>query len=543
MKRFLLCICVPLWAAVIPMSTAASLSDADVANADQLRQAMAAVGQGDNRVIQLTSDRFVIEQASGSDCSYDDASLPPVKGKITLEGNGAMLAGGPGATLPFCVEEGGSLVLRDLTVQGFDTAPLKFNDPPFKMDVAVAWNSGTLRLEHVLVRGNGSAQVGVEDGSGLNRTVLLNGNHFNGDRMELVDSVVSGNFGISSPVCTNSVCAPGAGGIISSGGELLVRDSSITENRVAFIESPDGGSSNYVGTLTIAGPTELHNTTVAGNTHGIFEIGGANVLIAQSTVARNGSGLYATSGSSTTMRNSIVALNDGLNCKDFQTQQLVSPASRFEGVNLDSDGSCGLDPDVDLLATNPELDRLRTLDGRVPGLEPLPGSPVLDRGDPEFCPQRDAVGRLRDTAADDDPRCALGAIERPNKAPNFVVDARLTGTWFDPEHNGHYLSVEVLPDDRVLAVWWTYDPQGDPLWLLGVGPAQGGTVTMPVYQSSGPRLPVLDPDLRENRRWGTLKLDFRDCQGLDLIWNSDQPGYADGEAALVRLTYNLDLGC
>jgi|GEM_PF-2388622 len=541
MNRFPIYLWIPLWAAVIPMSTAASLSDADVANADQLRQAMAAVGQGDSRVIQLTSDRFVIDRAADGACSYDDSSLPPVKGKITLEGNGAVLAGGPGATLPFCVEGGGSLVLRDLTIQGFDTAPLRVNSSPYKADVAVAWNGGTLRLEHVLVRGNGSTQTGSSDGSGLNRAILLNFAQVG--RLELVDSVVTGNFGISSPICRNSYCVPGAGGIISGGGRMLVRDSSITENRVEFIESPDGGSSNYVGTLTIAGPTELRNATVAGNTHGIFESGGANVLIAQSTVARNGSGLYATSGSRTTMRNSIVALNDGLDCRDFQTQQLVSPAFRFEGVNLDGDGSCGMDPDVDLVATDPELDRLRPLEGKLPGLEPLPGSPVLNRADPEFCPQRDAVGRPRDTVADDDPRCALGAIERPNQAPNFAIDARLTGTWFDPGHNGHYLSVEVLPDDRVLAFWWTYDLQGDPLWLLGVGPARGGRVTMPVYQSSGPRLPELDPALRENQLWGTLTLDFEGCQGLNLIWNSEQPGYPDGEAMLERLTENLDLGC
>lgn len=529
MKRLPAMLCFLL--AVVPLSSgdATNLPVATVANAAELHAAMAEVGAGDRRVIRLAGDHYEITQNSADACSLGVPALPPVLGRITLAGAGAVIAGGGDTLLPFCVEPEGTLILRNLTIRDFGTTiTLQPSDSP---ETVVAANAGLLRLENVAVRNNGSMERGGPMDFPVIRRVL-----FNISDMEIIRSVIASNAGISD--------SSHDGGIIQSysNDRLLIHDSSLTNNNVRRTVDDPRFDSERGAAFSFSGPTELRNVTVSGNSHGISSL--SVMLIQHTTIVRNGYGIQNNS-LFTSIRNSVIAHNEDVDCVLDPTTPVISQANsfRFEGVNLDSDGSCGMDPATDLVGVDPELQPLRVLSDDLPVHEPEPSSPIVDRADPKYCLFRDALGRIRNTAADDDQRCALGAIEPPNHPPDFEIDARLTGTWFDPDHDGHYLSVQVLPDNRVAAMWWTYDPEGNPFWLVGSGPVNGGSVRMPVHQSSGMRMPSLDDSRRDTQRWGTLFLDFEDCRTLTLDWQSGQPGFADGSADLQRLTFNEGLDC
>lgn len=483
-----------LFVATASSAVAEDLPDANVRDAEELAQAMAEVGPGDRRVIRLTGQDYRIRRGprpgrlGRGACPVFGrpdrqlAELPEIAGRVTLLGNGAVIRGVEGASLPFCIEDGGKLTLKDLSISRF---------------AKVVLNRGTLRLFNVTVRSNGVIQ---QQATGNNPLV----DNLRGE-LEITDTLFVEN----------------EADIIEAGIAIL-RNSAFTHNET-FQADP----------IIVARQLDMVNVTVSGNSGGVRTAEG---IIEHSTIVNNG-GTGVDLSNTMIVRNSIIASNDEADCS------AIHGAVKFEGVNLDSDGSCGLDQATDLVAVNPELSALRELDGRLPGHEPQAGSQVLDRADPAFCPLRDAVGRIRDTSADGDDRCALGAVERPNETPDFEIDARLTATWYDPDHDGHYVTVEVLPNDRVAALWWTYDREGNQLWLVGNGTVDGNSARVEVFSSRGMRLPSLDEEQRVEERWGTLELEFEDCQTSKLRWQSDQPGFSDGSANLQRLTSIDGLGC
>lgn len=511
MKRSLVILALAVMACSGPIAGAAPLPEIAVENAAELRGAMGEVGRDDSRVIRIDVERIAlspVDEGSGP-CRYSnreaDTSLPLVRGDITLIGNGAVLAGADGARLPFCVSPGARLVVKDLTIEEFGTTASRSSA------VGVAVVEGRLELEGVVVRGNGYPEH-------LPSVSTIISNQAGG-YLSIMDSTFSDNLS----------GYPFYGGVIDNGGDLLIRNSAFTGNQ----------SRNNAAAVSLrpSSTADLRNVTLSGNTNGLFLRTG-NVVIEHSTIVENGVGLDV-DRIGAVVRNSIIARNDVRDCRFSDGAQYLA----YEGVNLTGDGTCRLDPDGGLAGADPRLRPIGAIDDGPPGHEPRADSPVLDRADPEFCPLRDAVGRIRDTSADADDRCALGAIERANEPPGFEIDARLTGTWYDPEHDGHYLSVEVLPDDRVAAIWWTYGPEGEPLWLVGSGPVHGGKAWFPVYWTRGMSLPDLDPAERITSTRGTLVLDFQSCHELRLRWIIREPGFDDGEALLQRLTFNEGLEC
>ena len=59
------------------------------------------------------------------------------------------------------------------------------------------------------------------------------------------------------------------------------------------------------------------------------------------------------------------------------------------------------------------------------------------------------------------------------------IDPTYTGSWYDPAQRGHGLFVEVLPDNQIQAVWFTFNPAGtEQAWFLGVGTFSGKKATI-----------------------------------------------------------------
>src|SRR5262249_35336165 len=130
-----------------------------------------------------------------------------------------------------------------------------------------------------------------------------------------------------------------------------------------------------------------------------------------------------------------------------------------------------------------------------------------------------------------------------NTAPT-AISAAFTGQWYDPTQSGHGLFVEVLPDNRFAAAWFTFNPTGQQAWFVGVGTYSGNVATVAsVVQPSGGRwIPNFDPTQIVANAWGTLTFTFDDCNHGHVDFNS-VAGYGSGTMNLTRLTQPLGLTC
>src|SRR5215471_17331128 len=90
-----------------------------------------------------------------------------------------------------------------------------------------------------------------------------------------------------------------------------------------------------------------------------------------------------------------------------------------------------------------------------------------------------------------------------------AIGPEYSGAWFDPAQSGHGLFVEILPENKIQAAWFAFNPAGtEQAWFLGVGTYAGNTATITtVLQPTGGRwIPNFDPKQIVNNAWGSLTL-------------------------------------
>ena len=128
---------------------------------------------------------------------------------------------------------------------------------------------------------------------------------------------------------------------------------------------------------------------------------------------------------------------------------------------------------------------------------------------------------------------------------NVPITAGFTGAWFDPLQSGHGLFIEVLPDNRILAWWFTFNPDGtQQAWFGNVGTIDGDTATVDAVQTVGGRwIPNFDPTEITQPPWGRLTFTFTDCDHGRVDFTSSVGGYGDGHMDLTRLTQPAGLSC
>lgn len=131
----------------------------------------------------------------------------------------------------------------------------------------------------------------------------------------------------------------------------------------------------------------------------------------------------------------------------------------------------------------------------------------------------------------------------------FKINSGISGSWFNPAKSGHGFSIEVTDQGCtqidgqgcLLVYWFTYTPEGDPLFLAGAGPIDGNTAELTLGHSSGMRFgsfsPTPPPD---SEPWGTINLRFSDCSSGSVSYDSDfvsdegEP-YGEGSFPIRRL--------
>jgi expansin (peptidoglycan-binding protein) len=132
------------------------------------------------------------------------------------------------------------------------------------------------------------------------------------------------------------------------------------------------------------------------------------------------------------------------------------------GHNIDSDGTCGLDPaNGSMPNTDPALGPLQNNGGPTLTHALLWGSPAIDAGDDAQCPETDQRGVLRPQDGDNDgwAVCDIGSyeVERSQVSPNLVgISGSLEGMV-----------------DRTYTFTATVEPVSTTLWLTYTWQASG----------------------------------------------------------------------
>ena len=81
----------------------------------------------------------------------------------------------------------------------------------------------------------------------------------------------------------------------------------------------------------------------------------------------------------------------------------------------------------------------------------------------------------------------------------FAIGTAYSGTWYNPEQSGHGFSLEytILNDGTplVVAYWYVYDTDGNPIFLVGVGePEENNSVTLDFDAPYGMKFGDFDPN-------------------------------------------------
>jgi CSLREA domain-containing protein len=278
--------------------------------------------------------------------------------------------------------------LSGITVQNGDAAALPSEGP---------FGGGIMSL---------SAPVSVTD-------CLVTGNH----------SLIGGGIAVLNGLSLTNVTVSGNTADTAGGGVATVfgtiRNSTFTGNTVASPTTLGGRDvvTNGAGTLTILDSTiedEIRNVALC-LPQPPFECDPGTDIVLSNTTVGSLTFLSAGPGGSFTARNSIIRT-----CESGVT--LTS-----QGHNLIEVDNCPIigDPTGNLVGVDPLLGPLADNGGPTATHEPLPGSPVLDAGDPAApgsggtaCEATDQRGVARPQGTG----CDIGAVERLVCNPCLVPD-------------------------------------------------------------------------------------------------------------------------
>jgi len=118
----------------------------------------------------------------------------------------------------------------------------------------------------------------------------------------------------------------------------------------------------------------------------------------------------------------------------------------------------------------------------------------------------------------------------------------MSGSWYDPSHDGEGYLLEILEDEQVVVYWFTYDESGEQRWFIGLGTVQDDTAVFDeLLAATGPIFGEnFDPDDVEYSVVGTLLLSFESCSTATATYTVDG---VPGTQALNRLSTLEGLEC
>jgi hypothetical protein len=126
--------------------------------------------------------------------------------------------------------------------------------------------------------------------------------------------------------------------------------------------------------------------------------------------------------------------------------------------------------------------------------------------------------------------------------PPFVLEAGITASWYDQDHDGEGFLIELLEHDRAVMYWFTYDEAGNQDWYVATGTVKGNRIEFPkLKQASGGEFgPGFDPEAVTREVVGSASFIWSACDtGTMSYWI----GPRHGRMQLERVTNVLGLDC
>jgi hypothetical protein len=131
-----------------------------------------------------------------------------------------------------------------------------------------------------------------------------------------------------------------------------------------------------------------------------------------------------------------------------------------------------------------------------------------------------------------------------NSMPDTGTEAGLSGSRYDPMHDGEGYPVEVLENGQALVYWFSFDPEGKPRWFFGLGEFRDGKMIFErMLTTHGGRFGnEFNPTEVSSSEWGKLELDVS-CDGGIARYDSVEGGFGAGSLNVQRLTMLWQLDC
>ena len=409
------------------------------------------------------------------------------------------------------------------------------------------YGSGTLRIEALRITDNW-------DQSLANRTIgscVYSVSTVDLDRA-IVTKCSGGGVRANSITARDSTISDSYRGIDSRFGSVSISGSTISGNRSAhcagmrlggaqpLIPAVQISNSTISGNLAIGegyydyynygagcifGRATISNTTVAFNAGWRGGNGGLNILAPEVTIE---SSLFAYNSNDLNYSVHVSGHNNLFAPGTYLSTPLPPDTIRAESRLFPLADNGGPTQTHALVWDNPAVDVGNNLSGLA-----------TDQRGPSFA-------RVIGAGPD------IGAFESPSSPTgNVPIGPGFTGSWFDPDQSGQGLMLEVLPEHRLLAQWFSFDPEGtQQAWFGGVATYEGNVaiISEVAQPFQGRWIPDFNPATIVQRRWGRLIFSFSDCNHgkveFDSVLDTEPTlDFGRGSMNLTRLTLPLGLAC
>lgn len=113
-----------------------------------------------------------------------------------------------------------------------------------------------------------------------------------------------------------------------------------------------------------------------------------------------------------------------------------------------------------------------------------------------------------------------GALALAGITSAHAFDRALSGLWYNPAQSGHGFEVTAVDADTASVAWYTYDKQGNPIWVSALlDETSPGVLSGNAQYIDGIKFGEFTPENRQIRPWGTLKLTFANCSTASVEYN------------------------
>jgi len=131
-------------------------------------------------------------------------------------------------------------------------------------------------------------------------------------------------------------------------------------------------------------------------------------------------------------------------------------------------------------------------------------------------------------------------------APEISPVGLVSGSWYDPDRSGEGFVLEMLENGSAVVFWFTYDTQGNHMWLLASQGIVSQHDTQVLVDFSDVRIYTggvfgqeFDASTVESQAWGELRFSF-DCNGDNSVnYTSSIAEFGSGSRSLTKLTNPL----